>query len=131
MYWLQPPDYPLTIYYQLQQVFAKRGRHIRLLTCDQIATCPKDSIYFIIKDEKAKDWDSLAIAKTIRQKDSFGRLVLLSKTIDYPTLFQSHLAFWTVLELTNLDTEVQELLKDPYFQTEQQFQNPCSSQDCV
>jgi len=53
--------------------------------------------YFIINDNNNPD-DYLNLASKIRKNDQFGHIILITKNIDYQSLFRSHIAFFEIID---------------------------------
>ncbi|EMO8691284.1 TPA: hypothetical protein ACHC9S_001413 [Streptococcus pyogenes] len=53
--------------------------------------------YFIINNNNnSKDY--LNLASEIRKNDQFGHIILISKNINYQSLFRSHIAFFEIID---------------------------------
>lgn len=107
-YILKPFFYPNTI----ESILNKLGRPFQVKHKKDFPIAHQINYYFIINIPQNIFWDGMKIAKTIRQRDNTGFLILIDEEPDYQVCFRSHLSFLAVLTPDQARAELTDYLQN-------------------
>ncbi|HEL2384090.1 TPA: hypothetical protein TZS71_001879 [Streptococcus suis] len=108
IYILKPFFYPNTI----ERILNQLGRHFQVKHKEDFPVANQINYYFIINTPQNIFWDGMKVAKTIRQRDDTGQLILIDEEPDYQVCFRSHLSFLAVLTPDQARAELTDYLQN-------------------
>lgn len=108
IYILKPFFYPNTI----ERILNQLGRPFQVKYKEDFPVAHQINYYFIINTPQNIFWDGMKVAKTIRQRDDTGQLILIDEEPDYQVCFRSHLSFLAVLTPDQARAELTDYLQN-------------------
>ncbi len=112
IYLIQPQNYSVHLANWLTNYLRCFMPHETLLV---LSHCPKADLqqicsYFIIFDERRKDWPAIEIAQSIRLQNSTSPIVLMTNHFNHPLFYRSHLSLLSIIDLENPFDELTDCL---------------------